>query len=170
MDLDDLEEPIKPYVEKNNIEFKLQVAIIDHLRGQIRKGNQITKSSSPPFHELFVTHIYQGRSADEGFFLKMLGVVPGVPDILAIWPDKANGYDIGFLEVKTTDGTLSPPQRWFKGLCLRLRIKWAIARSVSDAHKQFIAWGLVPVHNSVREPDTRSMEQKKKDAFNIYKP
>ncbi len=167
--VDDLEDPIKPHVEKTPVEFRIHRAIVDHVRGNIRRGNEIIRST-PPFHGLFITHIYAGRSKEEGFFLKMLGVVSGVPDLLAIWPDKAKGYDIGFIEVKTPIGQLSAPQRKFHGFCLHLGIKWGIARSVDDAHKLFIKWGLPPVHNAIKEPDTRSDTQKKKDAFDMYKP
>lgn len=167
-EFDDLEEEIKPYKERDNSEYKIHVAIIAHLRGHTYKGNEVIKGTAP-FRGLFVTHIYQGRSADEGFFLKRLGVVAGVPDLLAIWPDKVKGYDIGFLEVKSSLGTLSTPQRRFKGFCHSLGIKWGIARSVTEAHKQFIAWGLQPVHNGIREPDTRTTAQKKQDAFDMYR-
>lgn len=145
-------------------EYRLQVAIIDHLRGQQRKGNKIYPGTKP-FANLFVTHLYQGRSKNEGFFLKSLGVYPGVADILAIWPD---GW--GFMEVKTENGVLSTPQKRFKWMCESYKIKWALIRSVQQAHDQLKAWGLKPAHEAVREPDLRTIEQKKSDAFDFYRP
>ncbi len=167
--VDDLEKLPKTSVEKTPVEFRIHRAIVDHVRGNIRRGNEITRTTAP-FTGLFITHIYAGRSKEEGFFLKMLGVVSGVPDLLAIWPDKVRGYDFGFIEVKTPIGQLSPPQRKFQGFCSHLGINWGIARSVDDAHKLFIKWGLQPVHNNIREADIRSDTQKKKDIFEMYKP
>lgn len=162
--------PFESSDEKDHSEFRIHVAIIHHLRGQQRVGKEIISIGNPPFLGLLALHIYQGRSKEEGFFLKLLGVVAGAPDILCIWPDPVKGYDIAFLEVKSTTGNLSTPQQRFRNFCQRLGIKWAIVRSVTEAHNQLITWGLTPHHNAIREPDTRSDMQKKKDAFDFFKP
>lgn len=167
--VDDLEIAMKNRAPRDNSEFKIHVAIVDHIRGHIRRGREISRGTMP-FPGMFITHIYQGRSEEEGFFLKMLGVVSGVPDLLAIWPDRVRGYDFGFLEVKRPSGVESTPQRRFKGFCHHLGIKWAIVRSVEQAHKQFITWGLKPTHNAIKEPDTRTQQQKFKDAMEVYRP
>ena len=168
-DVDDLEEDIKPCVERTYKEFPIQCAIIDHVTGRRRVGKEFIRTS-PAFPGVFVTHFYQGRSAKEGFLLKLMGVVPGVPDLLFIWPEEARGFDIGFIEVKTPIGQLSSPQRRFKGFCYRYRIKWAIGRSVNDVHQQLIKWGLNPAHNAIREPDTRTTAQKYQAIHDMYKP
>lgn len=149
-------------------EFKTQVAIIDHCRGQRRKGNKIYPGVKP-FPKLFVCHVYQGRSKDEGFFLKMLGVWPGVADVLAIWK-LPEGFDIAFLEVKTEKGYLSPSQKKFKGICHWFGIKYALVRSVTDAHNQLKAWGVEHVHDAIQEPDLRDDKQKRDDFFDMCKP
>lgn len=143
-------------------EYKLQVGIIAHLRGQRRKGREVFEHT-PPFKELFVCHIYQGRSKGEGFFLKQLGVYPGVADILAVWPE---GF--GFLEVKTKDGHLSTPQKRFKWMCERYNVKWALIRSVKDAHDTLKKWGVTCVHDAIQEPDLRTFEEKREDMRNMY--
>lgn len=99
----------------------------------------------------------------------MLGVWPGVSDILVIWK-LPHGFDIAFLEVKTQNGHLSPAQKKFKGICHWFGIKWALVRSIADAHNQLKEWGVECVHDAIQEPDLRTFEQKKKDAFDFYKP
>lgn len=145
-------------------EYKLHVAIIDHLRGQKRVGREIIKSNQP-FPGLFVSHIYQGRSKEEGFFLKSMGVVAGMPDILAIWKD---GW--GFLEVKTENGKLSTAQKRFMWFCQERNINWALVRSVAEAHNKFKNWGLKPIHEAIQEPDLRSWSQKRDDAIDAFRP
>lgn len=146
-----------------NTEYAIHVAIVDHLKGQIRKGNK-TYPCEKPFKGLFVTHIYGGRSKDEGFFLKQLGVTAGVADLFfmhkEIW---------GFVEIKTESGRPSEAQRRFRDMCAMMGVKWALVRSVREAHDQFVAWGLKADHSLVSEPDLRSFQQKNKDVFDMYK-
>ena len=142
-------------------EYKLHVAIIDYLRGQKRKGNEVFPGNKP-FPYLFVCHIFQGRSKEDGFFLKNLGVFPGVADILAIWKTN-DGFDIGFIEVKTVKGALSTPQKKFKSICHWFGIKWALVRSAQETHDTLKSWGLECVSDSVREPDLRDEMQKRAD-------
>lgn len=149
------------------MEYKLHVAIIDHIKGQKRKGKEIIQGTRP-FRNLFVTHIFQGRSAEDGFFLKQMGVFPGVADLLCIW-DNA-GPQIGFLEVKTEKGYLSTAQKKFKGICQAFGVRYALVRSVADAHRQLKDWGVHCVHDSVVEPDIRSWDQKLEDAKALWKP
>lgn len=139
-------------------EFKIQVASTDHLRGQRRQGNKVY-SSIAPFKGLFVTHIYQGRNENEGFFLKMMGVYPGVSDLLVIWATPT-GVDFGFIEMKTDKGRLSPPQIKFKGICQAFGIKWALCRTVRQVHDTVKGWGAECVHDTVIEPDLRTKEEK----------
>jgi len=73
----------------------LQRAVFEHLR--IRAGPGV-----------FAFHVPNGgaRSPIEGAILKGMGVVPGVPDIIAI----KDGTVFG-LELKAAGGRLSPAQR-----------------------------------------------------------
>lgn len=154
----------KEVKEKVNKEYRIHVAIVDHLRGQTRKGRE-TIQGTKPFPGLFVTHIYQGRSKDEGFFLKRLGVYAGVADLLLIW---RGGF--GFIEVKSENGVLSSPQRKFKGFCHALNIPWSLARSVRDAHRAVKGWGVKCDHDAVTEPDLHTKQEKFKAAFDFYGP
>lgn len=163
--IDDLEEPIKLRIERNNEEFKIQVAIFQHVSGR--------KTGCKAFNA-FICTIYQGRSKKEGFFLKMLGVVAGVADLLVLWRANCDcgipRIGIGFLEVKKPGEIASTPQRKFQGICHWLKINYGIVRSVQEAHDTLIKWGCPANHHSTREPDTRSLAQKKSDAFEMFKP
>lgn len=149
-------------------EYKRHCAIVDHLKGERHIGNKIYPGQKP-YPKLLVIHIFQGRSKAEGFFLKRLGVLAGVLDLLCIWKlDK--GYDIAFLEIKTDVGKLSSAQKKFVGILNWFGIKWAIASTVKQAHDQFKTWGLMSVHEAIDESDLRDFEQKKRDAFDMYRP
>ena len=166
MDIFDDLEPQNMRVEQERVpeEFRIQCAAINHLTGRVKAGKDWVRGT-PAFRGLFVTHCYQGRDAKEGFFLKMLGVVPGVADLLLIWK---GGF--GFIEMKTKTGHLSPAQLKFKGFCISAGVRYAVCRTVKEVHDTVISWGLVPAHNAIREADLRSDTQKKLDAFNEFKP
>lgn len=167
-DFGDLEGSPKPYKERVNEEYHLQVAVFNHLTGRIKSGKDYIRST-PAFHGLFVCHIYQGRTKEDGFFLKQLGVVSGVADLLLIWK---GGF--GFIELKRQirddrkQGDLSPPQKKFKGFCMATGVRYEVARSVKEAHEIVKGWGLTPAHNSCIEPDIRTKEQKFADAHAFY--
>ncbi len=150
---DDLEVIPKVKEQRVNEEYHLQVAVIDHLTGRIRRGNEYIRST-PAFNGLFVTHIYQGRSKEDGFFLKQLGVVAGVADLLLVW---RGGF--GFIELKRQAGQSSPVQRKFQGFCMSIGVKYEIARSVKDVHEICIKWGLTPNHNYCKEPNKKTDKQ-----------
>ena len=154
-------------ITRQQTEFKIHRAIIDHLEGQTRKGNE-TFGCHPPFLNLLFTTIYQGRNAEDGFFLKMLGVKPGIADIIA-WYKTHKGLGCSFIEVKTKTGSQSSPQKKIQARCSMLGIAYVIVRSVQQVHDHLKSVGLKPQHNNVREPDLRSDAQKKQDAYNFYK-
>lgn len=162
--VDDLEDPQKPHKERDHSEFKIHLAIIEHITGR--------KTGQKAFN-VFVHHIFQGRDAKDGFFLKLMGVVPGVADILILWRSKCScgvsKVGIGFLEVKRPDGTQSTPQRKFEGICHWLGVPYAIVKSVTQAHDALIVWGCPANHSAIKEPDCRTKSQKLKDASEIYK-
>lgn len=162
---DDLEKIPKEYKERDNREFKIHVAIVNHVKGKDGIGKAFNA---------FITHIYQGRSKEDGFFLKMLGVFAGVADLIVLWRSKCScgvsKVGIGFLEVKKPDGYQSTPQKKFQGICHWLGINYAIVKSVKEAHDTLVKWGCPALHHSIIEPDTRSLAQKKIDAFNMFKP
>lgn len=153
--------------EADRTEYRIQVAISDYLNGRTRKGNQIIQTN-PPFPGMLVTHAYQGRNADEGFFLKALGVRAGIADLLT-WYAKGNGYACSFLEIKKPGGYQSPPQKKVQSHCHFLGIPYVIVRSVRDVYNHFVAEGLTPAHHAIIEPDLRTDAQKKQDSFNYNK-
>lgn len=161
-----------------NKEFRIQRAIMDHLDGVIRKGNTLYPGTKP-FRGIFPFHVFQGRSEEEGFFLKMLGVKAGVLDIPVIWESHRRKeleeigrkhniyippYELRFMEVKTKEGTLTSSQRKFTPILNSMGIVWEIVRSVRDAHNLMIRWGHTPQHNAIVEPDLRTDDEKQKDA------
>lgn len=143
-------------------EYRIHCAIVDHLRGVRMVGRELIQGTKP-FPELFITHLNQGRSKDEGWFLKRMGVYPGVADLLCLWRG-----GIGFIEVKTKTGTLSSAQKKFKGICHWLGIRYEVARTVKEAHDIVKRWGLKSVHEVIREPDLRTDEQKYADDEKMY--
>jgi len=157
---DGIEEGIEAPKPKDNREFRIHVAIVDHVK--IKKSFNV-----------FITHCWQGRDAKDGFFLKMLGVIPGVGDLLCLWRSQCecgkSKVGIGFLEVKAIDGKQSTVQKKFEGICIWLGMHYAIVRSVQEAHDTLIKWGCKPNHNAIKEADTRSKQQKFKDQFDWYK-
>lgn len=169
--VDDLETKVNHHYERDNIEFLIHCSIVAHLTGRKFKGKEIIQSTRA--FNAFVCHIYNGRSKKEGFFLKRLGVVPGVADLLILYRSNCScglpRVGIGFLEVKKPGGVQSTPQRKFMGICHWLGVPYAIVKSVREAHDTLVAWGCPANHHSVQEPDLRTFEQKKKDAFEMYK-
>lgn len=165
LEVDDLEPPQRAFTEKENIEYKLHVAIVDHVTG--RKVGQKAFNA-------FICHVFQGRNKQDGFFLKMLGVVPGIADLLVLWRAKCDcgksKVGIGFLEVKKSDGYQSGAQKKFQGVCHWLGINYAVVKSVGQAHKMLVLWGCPEFHSTVVEPDLRSQKQKFDDARSFYAP
>jgi hypothetical protein len=143
---DDLE-PKNLVAEKQKVakEYRIQVAIVDHVMGR-KTGNKAFNA--------FICHIYQGRSKEEGFFLKQLGVVAGVADLLVIWRG-----GMGFLEVKKPDGRASTPQRKFEGICTWLKVNYAIVRSVKEAHDTLVGWGCPMLHSFIKEANLLTKEE-----------
>lgn len=156
-------------LDRDTSEYRIHVAISDYLNGRKRKGNQIFDGTQP-FPGMLVTHAYQGRSKEEGFFLKALGVKPGIADLLCFYRGVSQPYEVSFLEVKKIGGVQSPPQKKVMGACHALGIPYAIVRSVKEAHQHFIGRGLKPAHSAIVEPDIRTDSEKKQDAFDMQRP
>lgn len=142
-------------------EYTIQVGIADHLKGQRRIGNK-TYPGNPPFPGLLFTHAFQGRSKEEGYYLKALGVRAGIFDIPLWWenPRKAELeklnlniplYEAGMLEVKRPKEGYSDSQKEIKPILERLGMKHGIVHSVREAHDMIISWGLIAAHNTIFE-------------------
>jgi hypothetical protein len=148
-------------------EYRLQVACIRYLRGQVKHGRNIINVARP-FPELYYnseqlfTHIYQGRGdPKEGFFLKELGQRTGIFDIM-IWPSF-----IGFIDLKV-NGELSLSQKNFDA-SMKGKAKTATARSVAEFRDILKGWGLKCKKEEVLEPAI-SLEEKQKRYLDMMKP
>ena len=86
-----------------------------------------------------VLHVPNGgaRTPAEAAILKGLGVLPGVADLLVLGEGFAGG-----LELKAGKGKQSPAQLRFEADCARLRIPYAVGRSLEDAERIVRSWGL----------------------------
>ncbi len=142
--------------KENPTEFRLHLAIKKHY-----------ESCFIGIHnpDLKIFHIAnENRDSSQGFFNKMLGVLPGMPDLMAGWPSNT-----GICEIKLPGKPLSGAQN--KVISWAAHIGWhtGIARSVKQAHEVFISWGLNPAHHSILEADQRTEKEKMRDNFDFYK-
>ncbi len=153
----------------NQKEYAFQVAVIDYLYGRTRKGNK-TYPGNPPMPGLLFTHHYAGRKgASDGYFLQQLGVRPGMGDILNWWKDDKGILHSAMLELKV-DADMSGAQHKIKGACIQLGIKYEMARTPAQVIAVYHKWGLNPLHAAIRQPDYRTMDEKKADAFDFQAP
>lgn len=145
------------FTKRSTQEFKLHIAILKHI-------NSCFIGSHNP--NLKVFHIpNQNRDAKEGYFNKMMGILPGASDLIAGWPNNT-----GVLEIKASEGKLSSAQNRFISWAKLIGWHTGEARTVRAAHMVLLSWGLKAAHESVLEPDYRDKQQKFKDAFDWNKP
>jgi VRR-NUC domain len=78
------------------------------------------------------------RSKAEAARMKWTGTLAGVPDLAIVAP----GGRVFFIEVKAPGGTLSPDQRAIRDWLVALGSPPAICRSMDDARRAFLAWGI----------------------------
>ncbi len=135
-------------------EYKIHVAIVKH-----------HSTAFPHVKLLYVPNAV--RNASDAFFNKMMGAVPGAHDLMLFW---GKPMGVGIFEVKSKTGRLSTPQNKFASAMSFLGAHTGHGSSVRSYHNALKSWGLVPRHESIVEPDIRSAEQKKKDAFDLYAP
>ena len=109
-----------------NAEARIQAAIVAWVR-----------LAAP---ELLIFHVPNGgfRTKAEAARLKWTGTVAGIPDLAIVTP----GGRVHFLEVKSPTGRLSPDQISIRHLLIALGSAPAICRSIDDARRAFMAWGL----------------------------
>ena len=82
------------------------------------------------------------RSIASAMRLKRLGMVAGDPD-LRIWKPSFEGPLVGFLEVKSATGTLTPAQREEIALLKADGFPVAVVRSVDEALAALREWGWI---------------------------
>lgn len=69
------------------------------------------------------------------------GLRKGIPDLIVISPKL--GDRVGFLELKTTTGTLTEDQEWFARLCETRGVPWAVSYGRDEPIRQLEIWGAV---------------------------
>lgn len=138
---------------RNQKEFKLQCHIVE-------KHNQY-------FPHVIIT-AFPGRPGDaqDGFFKKMMGVRAGVTDILLWWHWK----NFGVVEIKA-DAKVTSAQNKFMSAIKHIGGYEGVAHSWQEYYKLLCTFGIVPVSvcTIFDEPDYRTDNQKKHDAFEFYK-
>ncbi len=97
--------------------------------------------------DAFVFHVPNGgaRSKTEAAIFSGLGVVPGVPDIIAI-----RGGKTFALELKRDDGRLSPAQRLTHDRMKAAGAAVAVAYGLDEALCQLESWGILRGRADIR--------------------
>lgn len=90
--------------------------------------------------DLLFFHVPNGgyRHPAEAKKLKDMGVMPGVPDMAFILP----GGLIGFIELKTPTGRVSPDQKTFATACIERGAAYALCRSLEAVSETLTQWGV----------------------------
>lgn len=106
-------------------EHKIQVALMDYLAIAGRR-------------DLHWFAIPNGghRHIRQASKLKAEGVRRGTPDLCFMLP----AGKVGWLEMKTVKGQLSPEQKRFRDIAQQLGHLWAMAKSVDDAIRVLTEW------------------------------
>lgn len=142
-------------LKRQQIEYRIQVAVVKHL--------------DSAFPSLLYTHV-PNRSSDaaDGFFKKQMGVRPGVADLICWWP--SNGHlECGAIELKAHKGRWGGEQNKFASSFTYIGGRYALCKSVKEAHDALCGWGVVPAHYAIVEPDLRGEQQKFADSFDFFK-
>lgn len=77
------------------------------------------------------------RTKAEAARFAWTGVVAGIPDLLLMMP----GGKVGFIEVKTDTGRLSPAQVVIRDRMIVLGTPHVLARCIDDVRAALTAWG-----------------------------
>jgi len=139
-------------------------------------------------HEQYFPHVimtaFPGRPGDaqDGFFKKMMGVRPGISDILLWWKSEGtpcfggNGREwdtlqAGVVEIKV-DARVSSAQNKFLSAIHHIGGKDGVAHSWEEYYKLLCFWGIKPtsVCTIFDEPTYQTEQQKFSTAYEFYKP
>ncbi len=144
-------------------EFRLQLAVVKHL-------------DSCFAGKLQYLHIpNRGGDATDGYFKQMMGAKAGAADLMLSWNNGIGSrapfkLECAMIELKAPGGTLSSQQNKFLSTYAHIGWHTALCRSVRQVHDKLVNWGIQPAYDSTQEPDYRSDEDKKRDAFSYYAP
>jgi hypothetical protein len=110
-------------------EVELQIAVMRHLR--LRRARS----------DVLFWHTPNGGQRDKrtGALLKAMGALPGVPDLIFIWPPG----QILFLELKTAKGRLAPNQAEFGSMAMKAGAHYEVARGLDEALEILQKHGLI---------------------------
>lgn len=143
-------------LKRQQREFRLQVACVEHLRSA--------------FPTLLFFHVpNRGGSASDGHFKKMMGAVAGAPDLVVTWGDEL-ATSVAAIELKAPGGATSSAQNKFLSSAAQRGWKTAVCWSVQQLHTCLLKWKIPPAHHGIREPDYRDKHEKFADAFDMYQP
>jgi VRR-NUC domain len=115
------------FVRRQQPEAQIQRAVFEHLRIRPAPG-------------VFAYHVPNGgyRRPIEGAILKSLGVVAGVPDIIAIKDGRTFA-----LELKAPGGRLSDNQRATHKVMIEAGVQVAVADNLDDALALLEGWKIL---------------------------
>ena len=96
--------------------------------------------------DVLAFHVPNGgyRTPREAAVFKAMGVVPGIPDLICLWPIGR----VGFLELKAHKGALTDLQRAMIDRLSGMGFPVAVVRSLDDALAELARWG-APVNGRV---------------------
>lgn len=117
----------RPATAARYLEEEIQAQAVDVLHALERSGW---------LHGFWATPNGGIRNPIQAIALKRMGVSPGVPDLCVLLP----GGRVGFVEVKTAAGKLSPAQVRFREIATATGCPYLLARSVSDVVHGVVAW------------------------------
>lgn len=120
--------PSAPGKKRGNPEHKIQVALMDYL----------AIAAKPEIHYFAIPN-QSNRHIQNAAKMKAEGVRAGSPDLCFMLP----AGRVGWLEMKSPDGSLSTAQKYFRDMAQRLGHHWAIARSVDEALVELTKWGAI---------------------------
>lgn len=137
---------------------------------EFRLQCHIVKLHQHYFSNVLMT-AFPGRPGDaqDGFFKKMMGVKPGIPDILLWWDtDKLHA---GAVEIKV-DARISNDQNKVISTMHGMGIHTGVARSWQEYYKLLCSFGVKPVYVCTRfeEPDYSTEQQRFKKSFDFFAP
>lgn len=149
------------------LEWRLQEATASYLSGEEWRGNKIYQRHTIPFHFLKFHHpALEYRGAGEGIKYRKRGSTSGLTDWLLWGPNKWHG----FIELKVVDRKLTENQKEVRRWALEYGFPYVICRAVHEVRDALIGWGWKCHNLACREPDHRTAENKKAQAFDLYMP